>query len=135
MDGIFDVSTFTEPRFRRWSQIRPRLGLVVGLIHDGTSAGIFAMQDLSSGMDTPYEIKIFIPTDTDFKGWGGKWWPLNSVVNQFPESEIAKHFSGIGKHPENYIWIYPNLEQYFTEDWFQEILNATPDLKQEAREW
>ena len=131
MDGIFTKSTFTEPRFHRWDQIKPRPGLVIGLVHIGTDSGVFAMWDLDPNMkdsSKPYELKVYVPIDTDFRGWGGKWWPLESIARSFPESEIAKHFSGITEHPENYIWIYPNLEPYLTESWFQEIIDATPDL-------
>lgn len=132
MDGIFDVSTFTEPRFHRWDEVRPRPGLVVGLMHYGTSVGVFAMWDLDPNMNSPYVLKVYIPVDTDFKGWGGRWWPLESILRQFPDSEIARHFGGFDDHPENYCWIYPNLEPYLTEDWFQEILDATPELRWEG---
>ena len=137
MDGIFGISTFTEPRFHRWDQVRPRPGMVVGLVHAGTEIGVFAMQDLSSSLsaDSPYELKIYIPVDTAFKGWGGRWWLLSSILHSFPDSEISKHFSGFKDHPENYIWIYPNLEPFLTEDWIQDLIEATPDLKQEVSEW
>lgn len=130
MDGIFPVATFTEPRIHRWDLLRPRPGLIVGLSHRGTDAGVFAMQDFSSdNAKGPYELKVFIPVDSGFRGWGGKWWPLSSIVRSFPDSEIAKHFSGITEHPENYEWIYPNLEPFVTEDWFQELIDATPDFE------
>ena len=127
MDGIFDISTFTEPRFHNLSVVSPSLGMIVGLIHVGTSAGVFAMYDLNCA--GAKEFKVYIPIDTDFKGWGGNWWPLSSVLRSFPDSEIARHFSGVEVHPENYIWIYPNLEPYATEDWFRELVDVTPDLK------
>lgn len=130
MDGIFNAGTFTVPRFHRWDQIRPKPGLVVGLVHDGTNVGVFAMQDYDR--NSSYELKVYIPIDTDFRGWGGNWWPLSSIVHSFPDSEIARHFEDISIHPENYRWIYPNLEPYIDEDWFKELLDATPDLKEDA---
>lgn len=129
MDGIFDISTFTEPRFRRLDLLKPKLGMIFGLTHFGTAAGVFAMLDYCSLRSLERELLVYIPADTDFKGWGGKWWSLESVCRAFPDSEIARHFSGVIDHPENYTWIYPNLEPFVSEDWFQELLDATPDLK------
>lgn len=128
MDGTFDIATFTEPRFRRWDQVKPKLGMIFGLTHRGTATGVFAMLDYCAHRGER-ELLIYIPVDTDFKSWNGKWWPLDSVCKAFPDSEIARHFSGIAEHPENYQWIYPNLEPYLSEDWFKELLEATPDLK------
>lgn len=132
MDGIFDISTFTEPRFHRWDEVRPRPGLIIGLMHVGTTIGVFAMWDLDPNMEQPYILKVYIPVDTDFKGWGGRWWPLDSIIRQFPDSEIARHYEQFYQHPENYIWIYPNLEPFLTEDWFKEIADATPDFEWEG---
>ncbi len=132
MDGIFDVKTFTVPRVHRWDEVRPRPGLIIGLIHVGTNIGVFAMWDLDPNMEQPYILKVYIPVDTDFKGWGGRWWPLDSIIRQFPDSEIARHYEGFYQHPENYIWIYPNLERFLTEDWFKEIADATPDFEWEG---
>lgn len=132
MDGIFDISTFTEPRFHSWNEVRPRPGLIIGLMHAGTNIGVFAMWDIDPNMEQPYILKVYIPVDTDFKGWGGRWWPLDSIIRHFPDSEIARHYEGFSQHPENYIWIYPNLEPFVSEDWFKEISDATPDFEWEG---
>ncbi len=135
MDGVFSISTFTEPRFRKWSDVHPKTGTIIGLVHHGANVGVFAIFDYGPEYDVDRwdrELKVYLPTDTDFKGWGGKWWPLSSICSSFPDSEIARHFSGIQNHPDNYLWIYPNLEPYVTEDWYKELLDATPDLKLEG---
>lgn len=134
MDGIFPVATFTEPRFHRWDAIKPRAGLLVGLVHIGTNVGIFAMQDYEcpDGMiDTAHKtILVYIPaTAYNMEGWTGRWWPLSAVIRAFPDSEISKHFSMIFDHPDGYKWIYPNLEPFLSEDWFHELCEATPELE------
>lgn len=133
MDGIFSAETFTVPRWHDWIYVRPKPGLVVGLNHIGTNAGIFAMQDYDDSNDL--HVHVYIPRNCDgMKGWEGRWWDIESIVKFFPDSEISRHFGDIldASHHVNYRWIYPNLDPFIDEEWFKEMLDDTPDLKEDT---